>query len=86
MLLCAILEDFFHKNFQLPFLVLTKSYPTMQADSSVDSLLQSLGLEKYLITFRAEEVCFFQDHVFYANLYCMSFTYLVLTFYTVSVG
>ena len=36
----------------------------MQADSSVDGLLQSLGLEKYLITFRAEEVCSFQDHVF----------------------
>ncbi|RWR74562.1 ankyrin repeat and SAM domain-containing protein 6-like protein [Cinnamomum micranthum f. kanehirae] len=27
-----------------------------KADSSVDGLLQSLGLEKYLITFRAEEV------------------------------
>lgn len=37
----------------------------MQADSSVDGLLQSLGLEKYQITFQAEEVCTVQDTVFF---------------------
>jgi hypothetical protein len=28
----------------------------LQLDSSIDVFLQSLGLEKYLITFQAEEV------------------------------
>lgn len=29
----------------------------MQVQASVEGLLKSLGLEKYLVTFRAEEVC-----------------------------
>ena len=31
----------------------------MQADTSVEGFLLSLGLEKYAITFQAEEVCNF---------------------------
>ena len=31
----------------------------MQANISVDDFLQTLGLEKYSITFQAEEVCFY---------------------------
>ncbi|KAB5569759.1 hypothetical protein DKX38_003552 [Salix brachista] len=36
-------------------ILLVPKLPT-QMDSSVDGFLQSLGLEKYLITFQAEEV------------------------------
>jgi hypothetical protein len=43
----------------------------LQLDSSVDVFLQSLGLEKYLITFQAEEVwkCLFFFFLYYRYVY-----------------
>lgn len=41
----------------IPTCIFTLIFMSLQSDMSVDSLLQSLGLEKYLITFKAEEVC-----------------------------
>lgn len=41
------------------FFLFLISYSCVQASSTVDDFLQSLGLEKYSITFQAEEVCFF---------------------------
>lgn len=62
----------------------------MQADSSVDGLLQSLGLEKYQITFQAEEVCTVQDTVFFF-LFFLSFFFPLLNgqdtvFLTITAG
>ncbi|THU56070.1 hypothetical protein C4D60_Mb11t13390 [Musa balbisiana] len=41
---------------KFPGLVASNKSSQTKSDMSVDSLLQSLGLEKYLITFKAEEV------------------------------
>ncbi|XP_064946252.1 uncharacterized protein LOC135627028 isoform X1 [Musa acuminata AAA Group] len=44
------------KTAPIPTCIFTLIFMSLQSDMSVDSLLQSLGLEKYLITFKAEEV------------------------------
>ena len=52
----------------------------MQADTSVDGFLHSLGLEKYLITFQAEEVCCFYNCIEFSL--CLNFNrYLQSLFY-----
>lgn len=40
----------------------------VQANTSVDSFLQSLGLEKYQITFKAEEVCCFHKCICWSSV------------------
>lgn len=49
----------------------------MQADTSVEGFLQSLGLEKYAITFQAEEVCSFM----LCSGFCTFAPFLVLSRY-----